>query len=1060
MAGATYTAASIALTVVPDLTGLFSELDARMRGYRPPPIPAPDIAAPDLPPPDTSEAESAVEDGMATAAAAAAVAAAAIFAVGFSNALDMGSAQSRLAAQLGDQGAIGADRAGKIAGNLYAGAWGESMGEVSDVVSNVIRSGAVAATATDEQIQQVSASIMDLTSTFDAEAQRTTAALSSMVRNGLVPSAEAGLDVITRMYQALGPGADDVLDTFDEYSGQFAKIGLDAQFAGGLIVQMMDGGAQNTDKAADALKEFSIRAIDGSKTTVEAYQAIGLNADEMRRRIAAGGPDAQKAMGEVMTALNGVKDPAIQAEAAVGLFGTQAEDLGAALLAMDPGNAVDAIGEVEGAASRMGTAVNDNSTARLTEFGRILELGVAAVITQHVLPALDWLVGMLTDFLALPGVPEVLGFIFSAGAGIAVTLGILAGATAAWTAAQWLWNAAQLASPITWVAIVLGALAGALIYAYNTSEDFRVIVDGVFAWVGEAARRFGEAVSTTAVSVGAIFTWIGEAAGRFGAAFGVTMESVKTIFNTVGGFFVWVFDTIIKPVFDRFPGIIQTTVDSVGRIWDTIQRIFGHPVYFVLETVWNQGIGGLWNAAKGFGLPLGDFPRANAEAIPHFADGGRIPGSAPHKRADNRLIWATPGEYMLDVDDVARLGGPVAIDAARKRLARGEDGLPGLAYGGVVPHVGAAGDEITRLFGPMPGGIGGVGQRANASDHPKGLALDYMTMRNLALGDRVAQHLQANSARMQVKYLIWKQRINSGSGWRGMEDRGSVTANHFDHVHASFLGRGRDGTDFSGGGATGIVAWFQDQVKGLFDGAANGVRSMVGGIFPRNGTFTGDLPLNATDWAINKARDSLFGKAKAEDEKNAGAGGGEGGIGGGVEQWRGTVLNALNLLGLSPSLVAVTLRRMNQESGGNARAQNNWDSNARRGTPSKGLMQMIDPTFRAHWDPRTPNDIWNPLSNITASMRYAQKKYGSLPAGFNRPGGYDQGGVLMPGLTPVLNASGRPETVLPFDPKDLRDRLDRGGRSAVAIANATFVEPVDIDVLMQRASYLQRTGGM
>jgi hypothetical protein len=66
---AVYTAASVALSVIPDLTGFFAELDRRLGGYTPPPIPAPDVDAPDVPPPDTSDAESAIEGNLTAAAA-------------------------------------------------------------------------------------------------------------------------------------------------------------------------------------------------------------------------------------------------------------------------------------------------------------------------------------------------------------------------------------------------------------------------------------------------------------------------------------------------------------------------------------------------------------------------------------------------------------------------------------------------------------------------------------------------------------------------------------------------------------------------------------------------------------------------------------------------------------------------------------------------------------------------------------------------------------------------------------------------------------------------------
>jgi hypothetical protein len=78
----------------------------------------------------------------------------------------------------------------------------------------------------------------------------------------------------------------------------------------------------------------------------------------------------------------------------------------------------------------------------------------------------------------------------------------------------------------------------------------------------------------------------------------------------------------------------------------------------------------------------------------------------------------------------------------------------------------------------------GVAGRAGTSDHPGGLAVDFMVDR--ATGDRLADCALANMDALGVKYVIWKQRINHGNGWKGMEDRGGATANHFDHVHISF----------------------------------------------------------------------------------------------------------------------------------------------------------------------------------------------------------------------------------------------------------------------------------
>jgi SLT domain-containing protein len=75
-------------------------------------------------------------------------------------------------------------------------------------------------------------------------------------------------------------------------------------------------------------------------------------------------------------------------------------------------------------------------------------------------------------------------------------------------------------------------------------------------------------------------------------------------------------------------------------------------------------------------------------------------------------------------------------------------------------------------------------------------------------------------------------------------------------------------------------------------------------------------------------------------------------------------------------------------------------------------MQVIDPTFAAHRDPALSADIWDPMANVVASMRYGIDRYGSLPEAFNQPGGYDNGGPVQPGWTPVYNGGRRAENVL------------------------------------------------
>ncbi|MFE4651527.1 transglycosylase SLT domain-containing protein [Streptomyces sp. NPDC056707] len=138
----------------------------------------------------------------------------------------------------------------------------------------------------------------------------------------------------------------------------------------------------------------------------------------------------------------------------------------------------------------------------------------------------------------------------------------------------------------------------------------------------------------------------------------------------------------------------------------------------------------------------------------------------------------------------------------------------------------------------------------------------------------------------------------------------------------------------------------------------------------------------------------------------------------GVAQWSSVVLQSLKEVGEPASLLNTTLRRMNQESGGNPTIVNKWDSNWQAGHPSVGLMQVIGPTFRSYAGkyrnkgPFLYGTSVDPLANVYSSMRYAKAAYGSLSRAYNRAGGYDNGGWLPQGVSTVVNQTGQPEAIL------------------------------------------------
>ena len=197
-----------------------------------------------------------------------------------------------------------------------------------------------------------------------------------------------------------------------------------------------------------------------------------------------------------------------------------------------------------------------------------------------------------------------------------------------------------------------------------------------------------------------------------------------------------------------------------------------------------------------------------------------------------------------------------------------------------------------------------------------------------------------------------------------------------------------------------------DNVFDFFDNAGG----LVGKVIERYVSFKGmsGLALDAGKGIIKTAKDSMIDWVKGLFDKFGGKS-----IEGyepskGVEQWRSTVANALKMEGLyNDANVKRTLFQMQTESGGNPKAINLRDRNARNGTPSKGLMQVIDPTFRAYARKGFSKNIYDPMSNILASLRYARATYGTLEKAF-RGTGYAGGIGFEPRYSPgstISNAS-------------------------------------------------------
>ncbi|MFF9689623.1 transglycosylase SLT domain-containing protein [Streptomyces sp. NPDC014623] len=96
-----------------------------------------------------------------------------------------------------------------------------------------------------------------------------------------------------------------------------------------------------------------------------------------------------------------------------------------------------------------------------------------------------------------------------------------------------------------------------------------------------------------------------------------------------------------------------------------------------------------------------------------------------------------------------------------------------------------------------------------------------------------------------------------------------------------------------------------------------------------------------------------------------------------LDGWIREALEVMDTKGI-PGTYEGLHRNIMRESGGDPEAANGWDVNAQNGTPSKGLLQVIQPTFDAYHVSGTPQDLTDPVANIAAAANYAADKYGSI----------------------------------------------------------------------------------
>jgi len=452
-------------------------------------------------------------------------AAAVAFGSGFSQTLEREDVDQRLLASL----TITPERAaelGDVAGDLYAQAWGDSLGATGQAVQDTVE---IAGDLGDALLTKAVPAAMDLSDVLGEDFRETVRAAQTLVENGLVGSLQEGLDELADAGAGGLNRAQDLLETVIEYSGPLSDLGLS-------VDEIFDGlggsiatGTRDLDKVADSLKEFRVLALE--ERGLKAAEMLGIDGESLQAAVAEGGPASRDALLSVLDTLRAESDPLVQELAGRDLFGSMFEDARDGVLAFDP--LTDAIGDTADAATQLSDDLNNKLSTRIESLKRGALSNLTDFVEGRAVPAIEDLWDTFDD----EGVEGVVA-------------GVMDG-----IAAEVDGGLSDLPDFTTWVGDGLDTATAA----------FPQLASGLLDRVKATAPEIGDQVATWATE----FTeWVGPAAAELGPKLGEFTGTMANWFVTealpaVGegfdavaeGFVSWVFDDVVPQLPAALEGV-------------------------------------------------------------------------------------------------------------------------------------------------------------------------------------------------------------------------------------------------------------------------------------------------------------------------------------------------------------------------------------------------------------------------------------------------------------------------------------------------------------------------